>query len=69
VVRAVQDARKNKALHIGDRIVARISADAEHAAAIAAWQDYIKEQTLAMQLEVTPGDGLTVSVDKASTKT
>ena len=64
VVRAIQDARKQKALHIADRIVAKLSADAGYASAIALWQAYIKEQTLATEIEVTPGDGLTVSVEK-----
>jgi isoleucyl-tRNA synthetase len=66
VVRAVQDARKHKGLHIADRIVATIAADTEHATAIAAWQDYIKEQTLSTEINVTPGDGLSVSVAKVS---
>jgi isoleucyl-tRNA synthetase len=64
VVRALQDARKHKALHIADRIVARITADAEYAAAIAVWHDYIKEQTLATKLEVVMGDELAVNVEK-----
>jgi isoleucyl-tRNA synthetase len=67
VVRAIQDARKAEALHVSDRISATVTADAEHAAAIAAWQDYIQEQTLATAIDVqTSGSGLAVSIKKQS---
>ncbi len=65
VVRAVQDARKSAALHIADRVTVRIAANAEYAEAIAAWQDYIKQQTLAIKIDVASGDGLSVTLQKA----
>jgi len=64
IVREIQDARKRAALHISDRISAVVEAPPDYSAAIAAWSDYIKEQTLATKIDVKPGDELAVTVTK-----
>jgi len=62
VVRAIQDARKQKALHISDRIVVHVTCDGDHSEAIAKWRDYIAEQTLATKIDVKHGGELAVSI-------
>ena len=64
IVREIQDARKRAALHISDRIVAKITADEAYAMAIERWRDYISQQTLSDAIEVTRGDALAVTVRK-----
>src|SRR5262245_12098546 len=53
-VRLVQQARKDAKLHISDRIRLRASGDAALADAIRAHGPYIREQTLAVELELGP---------------
>ncbi|MBV8460788.1 MAG: hypothetical protein JO009_07865 [Candidatus Eremiobacteraeota bacterium] len=50
VVRAVQDARKQAGLNVSDRILLRLDADGDAAEAITQFSDYIKRETLAIQL-------------------
>lgn len=50
VVRAVQDARKQAGLEVSDRIVLRLDATGDIAEAIASFGDYIKGETLAVDL-------------------
>ncbi|MBV8366880.1 MAG: isoleucine--tRNA ligase, partial [Candidatus Eremiobacteraeota bacterium] len=64
VVREIQDARKQAALHISDRITVKIATTKEYAEAIGAWNDYLKEQTLATSIDVVVTDGFSVSVTK-----
>jgi isoleucyl-tRNA synthetase len=64
VVRAIQDARKQKALHISDRITVHVTCDSDHSEAIEKWRDYIAEQTLATDIDVKRGENLAVSVSK-----
>ncbi|MCR9245980.1 MAG: isoleucine--tRNA ligase [bacterium] len=52
-VRLVQQARKDAGLHVSDRIALTYEADAEVAAALGAFADYVREQVLAV--EFAPG--------------
>jgi len=69
----VQDARKAAALDVSDRIRLRIDATGDAAEALAAWGDYIAEQTLAAEinaaeftpLHATDADGWSISLAKA----
>ncbi|MBV8668121.1 MAG: isoleucine--tRNA ligase [Candidatus Eremiobacteraeota bacterium] len=72
VVRAVQDARKQAGLDVSDRIHLRLEAGGDTAEAIARFQDYIKQETLALELNgasFTPAfsaetDGLGIKLSK-----
>ncbi|MBV8460159.1 MAG: isoleucine--tRNA ligase, partial [Candidatus Eremiobacteraeota bacterium] len=72
VVRAVQDARKQAGLDVSDRIHLRLEAGGDTAEAIARFQDYIKQETLALELNgasFTPmfsaeTDGLGIKLSK-----
>jgi isoleucyl-tRNA synthetase len=81
VVRRVQTQRKNAGLNIEDRIVTWYSAPGELAAVITAWADYIRAETLTLELVAgTPvpeawveehnveGATLTLGVRRASEK-
>jgi isoleucyl-tRNA synthetase len=58
LVRVIQQARKDAKLHISDRIRLRVSGDAALAEAVRAHGPYIREQTLAVELELgTPVPG------------
>jgi len=54
LVRAIQQARKDAKLDISDRIRLRVSGDPALADAVRAHQEYIREQTLAVELELGP---------------
>ena len=49
-VRRVQDLRKSAGLDISDRIVVRYTATPKLSGAVAAWADYIKDETLCLDL-------------------
>jgi isoleucyl-tRNA synthetase len=60
-VRGVQDARKNAGLKIEDTITTVYQATGEAAASIEQFSDYIKAETLSVDLALgTPGDGMHV---------
>ncbi|GAA1738513.1 isoleucine--tRNA ligase [Microcella frigidaquae] len=70
VIRAVQQARKDAGLDVGDRIVLRLGADAAARAAIEAHRELIAAETLATALELAePGGGEPVPVGDGSTVT
>ena len=62
VVRAVQQARRDAGLGVSDRIQLVIGADRPTAAAIAAHAEFVKAETLAVDLEITPADTLSIAV-------
>ena len=64
VVRAVQEERKNRGLHIADRIDLSLSVPADHVADVEAWRDMIATETLALSVSVEAGDKLAVGVAK-----
>ena len=58
LVRVVQQARKEAGLHVSDRIRLDVSVPDEWRAAVDGFADYVKEQTLALELtHGEPGDG------------
>ncbi|HXW35315.1 MAG TPA: isoleucine--tRNA ligase [Acidimicrobiales bacterium] len=65
VVRSVQSERREKGLHITDRIVLVISGPEEVRSAIEKHRDYVMEQTLAVELELIPALELAIRVEKA----
>jgi isoleucyl-tRNA synthetase len=54
LVRVIQQARKDAKLHISDRIRLRVSGDAALAEAVREHGTYVREQTLAVELELGP---------------
>jgi isoleucyl-tRNA synthetase len=54
LVRVIQQARKDAKLHISDRIRLRVSGDDALAEAVREHAPYIREQTLAVELELGP---------------
>jgi isoleucyl-tRNA synthetase len=50
VVRGIQDLRKSIGLHVADRIRIRYRTDAETAVIIKDWAEYIRKETLALEL-------------------
>jgi len=72
VVRAVQDARKQAGLDVSDRILLRFEAAGDTAEAIVQFADYIKRETLAVELNGNPftpafaveTDGLRIALSK-----
>jgi isoleucyl-tRNA synthetase len=71
-VRGVQDYRKERDLHVADRIALRYAAgDAETAVAIEEWRDYVARETLAVEIAADPAlpaDGPDAKVVKAGGK-
>jgi len=55
IVHAVQNARKSAGLEVEDRIALALSGDPALIAAAAAHRDYLTGETLAVELELTPG--------------
>ena len=66
VVRAVQDERKNAGLHVADRIVLTLTVPAGSLAAVTAHREMIEAETLAVEMNVSEGEALTVTVEKRS---
>lgn len=64
VVRAVQDARKAADLVVSDRIRLTLGVPAEHAAAVAAHEEFIARETLATTVVVEPAAELSVGVER-----
>jgi isoleucyl-tRNA synthetase len=64
IVRSVQQARRDAGLEVSDRIRLAIGADAASAAAIEAHAEFLKAETLAVDLTVTPASTLTIDVTK-----
>lgn len=62
VVRAVQDARKAAGLRVSDRIDLRLQVPADQVRAVEAHREFVSRETLAVSLEVAPGDELAVQV-------
>jgi isoleucyl-tRNA synthetase len=62
VVRAVQQARRDAALDVSDRISLVIAADAATASAVAAHSEFVRAETLASDLEIRPADTLEITV-------
>jgi isoleucyl-tRNA synthetase len=56
VVRLVQDERKAAGLQVGDRIALTLTVPADRAVAIEAHRELISSETLAVALEVVPGE-------------
>ncbi len=54
LVRLIQQARKDAKLHVSDRIRLRVEGDEALAEAVRAYADYLREQTLAVELELGP---------------
>ena len=57
-VNRVQTMRKDAGLDVVDRIRVRYDLNAEIAAAVAAFADYIRSETLAVELRAEPGLGV-----------
>ncbi|HEY1624989.1 MAG TPA: isoleucine--tRNA ligase [Streptosporangiaceae bacterium] len=66
VVRAVQQARRDAGLDVSDRISVVIGADAATLRAVSAHADFVKAETLAVDLELTQAGSLSVSVTPKS---
>jgi isoleucyl-tRNA synthetase len=64
VVRSVQQARRDAGLEVSDRIRLAIGADAASAAAIETHAEFLKAETLAVDLTVTSASTLTIDVTK-----
>jgi isoleucyl-tRNA synthetase len=64
VVRQVQAARREAGLAVTDCITLQIAAPADVACALEAHRAYVAEQTLAVNLEVTEADSLSIKVAK-----
>ncbi len=64
VVREVQDARKAADLHVADRIDLALVVPAAQVAAVETFADLIRSETLALSLDVVPGDALEVRVTR-----
>jgi isoleucyl-tRNA synthetase len=62
VVRSVQQARRDAGLDVSDRIQLVISADEATAAAVTAHAEFVKAETLAVTLDIKPGDSLQITV-------
>ena len=62
VIRAVQQARRDAALSVSDRIALRVTAPAETVAAVDANRALVTGETLATSLELAEGDELAVEV-------
>jgi isoleucyl-tRNA synthetase len=62
VVRAVQQARRDAGLDVSDRISVVIGADPATSEAVAAHAEFVKAETLAVDLEIKPADTLEISV-------
>jgi isoleucyl-tRNA synthetase len=64
VVRFTQDTRKEADLDIADRIVTYIQAGPATSAAVQTWADYVKQETLTVDLRFEPApDGFFVSIN------
>ncbi|GAA2508717.1 isoleucine--tRNA ligase [Kocuria salsicia] len=66
VVRAIQQARKDAALNVSDRIRTRVAADATTVAAVEANRELVAGETLSEELELVPATDLSVSVEVVS---
>jgi isoleucyl-tRNA synthetase len=64
VVRSVQQARRDAGLEVSDRIRLTIGADEATAAAVEAHAEFLKAETLAVELAVTPASALTINLTK-----
>ena len=62
VVRLIQQARKDAALSVTDRVAVTLVLGPESAAAVEAHRDWVAEQVLAVSMDVTTGDGGTPEV-------
>ncbi|NCT91770.1 isoleucine--tRNA ligase [Cellulomonas sp. APG4] len=62
VVRQVQDARRAADLHVSDRIALTLTVPADRAEAIAAHRELVMRETLAVELDVVPGEVAEVEV-------
>ena len=65
VVRQVQSARREAGLEVSDCITLKVAAPARLASAVRAHGDYVAEQTLAVRVEVTEADELSIDVSKS----
>jgi isoleucyl-tRNA synthetase len=65
VIRAVQQARRDAALDVTDRIRLSLAADARTRQAVEAHRELIAAETLAVEVALTEGTQLAVTVDKA----
>ncbi|MDX6260764.1 MAG: isoleucyl-tRNA synthetase, partial [Kribbellaceae bacterium] len=65
VIRQIQQARRDAALDITDRITLTLTADAPTQAALEAHRQTLMTETLALTLEITEGDALTITLAKA----
>jgi len=64
VVRLVQQARRDAGLEVSDRIRLAIGADETTAAAIKAHAEFLKGETLAVELDVRIGSELAIAVSR-----
>jgi isoleucyl-tRNA synthetase len=62
VVRAVQQARRDAGLDVSDRITLAIGADEVTRSAVSAHAEFVKAETLAVDLELKPADTLEITV-------
>ncbi len=62
VVRLVQQARRDAGLDVSDRITLAIAADDNTAGAIRAHAEFVMAETLAVDLQLSPADTVTVAV-------
>jgi isoleucyl-tRNA synthetase len=65
VVRLVQAERREAGLHVSDCVTLAISAPAEMAGAVETHRSYVAEQTLAVEVRVTQGAELSITVTRA----
>ena len=63
IVHAVQNARKDAGLEVEDRIDLRLGGDEEVLAAARAYEEYVKGETLALQLTFDGDGGTAVTID------
>ena len=68
LIKEVQQLRKNSGLEVTDRIHLTVSADADVNAALAAFEEYIKSEVLALSVDCAGGDGEEVDINGHTAK-
>ena len=65
-IRAIQQARKDAGLNVSDRINLTVSAPQETLEALRTHEELVTGETLAVSLDLTEGESLTITVAKAA---
>ena len=65
-IRAIQQARKDAGLNVSDRINLTVSAPQDTLEALRTHEELVTGETLAVSLDLTEGESLTITVAKAA---